>query len=298
MVSFVAAPALTVTGELVLAVLVPSVMSLAVTVCPPAVLSVTLAVRAPAVIAPLAGKVALESLEVMPTVCVTVLTRFQFASAALTVTLNAVPVGWEVGVPVFPVMLPGAAVSPGTNTCSFSNAPTLTVIDGLVLEILVPLVTSPAVSVRVPAVLKVTLKVCVPPTNAVLTGSPALASVEVNATVSVAVVATFQFASTALTVTLNGVPAVRAVGVPVLPVVVPGAAVSPGIRICSLVNAPELTVMEGLVLAVLVPSVISVAVIVQLPAVLLVRLKLFVPATNAALAGRRSLGSVQVMPTV
>src|SRR5438552_9663521 len=137
MVSFVAAPALTVTGELVLAVLVPSVMSLAVTVCPPAVLSVTLAVRAPAVNAPLAGSVALESLEVMPTVCVTVLTRFQFASTALTVTLNAVPVGWEVGVPVLPVTLPGAAVSPGTSTCSLTNAPTLTVMDGLVLEVLV-----------------------------------------------------------------------------------------------------------------------------------------------------------------
>src|SRR5438034_930837 len=88
----------------------------------------------------------------------------------------------------------------------------------------------------------------------------------------------FQSASTDLMVTLNGVLAVWAVGVPVLPVVVPGAAASPGIRTSSLVNALALTVMDGLVLAVLVPSVISVAVTVQLPAVLLVRLKFPVPA--------------------
>ena len=91
-VSLFAAPALTEIGELVLAILVPSVISVAVTVCAPAVLSVTLAVLVPEDKAPLTGSVALESLEVSPTVCV-LLTRFQFASTALTVTLNAVPVG-------------------------------------------------------------------------------------------------------------------------------------------------------------------------------------------------------------
>ena len=76
-------------------------------------------------------------------------------------------------------------------------------------------------------------------------------------------------------------PAVCAVGVPVLPVAVPGAAVSPGISNCSFVNAPTLTVVEGLVLAVLLPSVTSVAVTVALPAVLKVTLKVLVPATSA-----------------
>ena len=97
---------------------------------------------------------------------------------------------------------------------------------------------------------------------------------------------------------LKGIAAVWAVGVPVLPVALPGEAVSPGARICNFVNAPTLTVMAGLVLAVLVPSVRSVAVTVQLPTVLNVTLKVFVPATNAALAGRVALESLEVMPTV
>src|SRR6266540_3410745 len=295
--SLLAAPAFTVIAGLVLAVLVPSVMSEAVTVWEPVVLRVTLAVRVPADNAALAGSVALESLEVIPTVWV-LLTRFQFASTALAVTLNAVPEVWAAGVPLLPVALPGAAVSPGTSNCNFTNAPALTVIDGLVLAVLLESVRSVAVTVRLPTVFMVTLKVCVPATRAALAGSAALASEEVIPTVSVAVVTVFQLASTALSVALIGVPAVCAVGAPVLPVLLPGAAVSPGTKICSLVKAPTLKVMSGLVFAVLVPSVMSVAVTVQLPAVLLVRLKLFVPATSAALAGSTSLGSVQVIPPV
>src|SRR2546425_3642553 len=107
-------------------------MSLVVTVCEPIVLSVTLAVLEPADNAPLAGKVALASLDVIPTVCV-LLTRFQFASTELTVTLKALPAVWAVGVPVLPVAVPGAAVSPGTSTCNFTNAPVFTVTEGLVL---------------------------------------------------------------------------------------------------------------------------------------------------------------------
>src|SRR5439155_23016924 len=110
----------------VLAVLVPAELSLAVSVCVPAVLSVTLTVRVPADNAPLTGKLALESLEVMPTVWL-LLTRFQYASTALTVALKAVPAPWAVGVPVLPVAVPGAAVSPGTSNCIFTNAPALTV---------------------------------------------------------------------------------------------------------------------------------------------------------------------------
>src|SRR6266536_4329099 len=115
---------------LVLAVFVLSVMSLAVCVCEPPVLSVTLTVRVPADNAPLAGQVALESVEVMPTVWV-LPTRFQLASTALTVTLNAVPAARAVGVPLLPVAVPGAAVSPGTSNCNFTNAAAFTVIEGM-----------------------------------------------------------------------------------------------------------------------------------------------------------------------
>ena len=82
----------------------------------------------------------------------------------------------------------------------------------------------------------------------VFAGNVAFRSEEVIPITSVALVTTFQFASTALTVTLNAVPAVRVVGVPVLPVAVPGVAVSPGARSCNLAKVPGLTMIEGLVL--------------------------------------------------
>src|SRR5437763_6209849 len=110
---------------------------------------------------------------------------------------------------------------------------------------------------------------------------------------------TFQLASTALTTIplVIAVPAVWAVGVAaVLPVAVPGAATSPGNRICSLVTAPGLTVMGGLVLEVLAPSVMVVAVTVQLPTGLKVNEKVLVPEASAVLAGCVSFGSVVVMP--
>ena len=75
--------------------------------------------------------------------------------------------------------------------------------------------------------MSVTLKVLVPLTSAAFAGGVAFGSLELIAMVSL-VFTTFQFASTALTVTLNAVPAVWAVTVPVLPLAVPGAAVSPG----------------------------------------------------------------------
>ena len=108
----------------------------------------------------------------------------------------------------------------------------------------------------------------------------------------------FQFASTALTVTENDVPAGVAEGVPVLPDALPGEAVSPGRRSWSLLNAPALTVIEGEVFAVFVPSLMSVAVRVGVPEVLSVTLKVCVPATSAAFAGSAAFVSVEVIPTV
>src|SRR5437899_12465503 len=146
---------------------------------------------------------------------------------------------------------------------------------GLVLTVIAGRVTSDAVTVALPAVFRVTLRVFVPLTRAELAGKLALASLELIATVSL-VLTTFQLASTALTVTLKAVPAVCAVGVPVLPLAVPGAALSPGSSSCNLVQAPAVTVIAGLELDVVVASPGSMAVIVGLPAVLRVTLKLCV----------------------
>src|SRR5438128_1385419 len=129
--------------------------------------------------AALAGKAALASLEAMATVSF-VLTRFQLASTLLTVTLNPVPAVCAVGVPVLPMAVAGAAVSPGANNCNFTNAPGLTVMDGLVLEFLRPSVMSVAVSVALPPDLRVTLNVCVPADSAALPGKVALASLDVR----------------------------------------------------------------------------------------------------------------------
>jgi hypothetical protein len=113
---------------------------------------VTLNVCVPAANAAFAGNVAAVSLEVMLTVSVIVLSRFQFASTALTVTLKAPPTFCPMGVPVFPEAVPGAAVSPGINNWSFVKAPGLTVTEGLVFATMPECVTSEAVSVAVPAV--------------------------------------------------------------------------------------------------------------------------------------------------
>src|SRR6266581_480041 len=233
MTSRLGAPPPTVIAGLVLGVLEGWLTSEAVTVLPPeggvpAVLSVTLEVFVPATNAALAGKMALVSEELIPTVSAMVLTRFQFTSTALTVTLKGVPAACALGAPLLPPGVPGMAVSPGTNNCSLVKAPALTVTDGLVLAILVPSVTSVAVTIQLPAVFRVRLNNPVPLSSGPLAGKLALLSDEVRPTVSVALVTRFQLASTPFTVTLKAVPAVCAVGAPLLPVGVPGAAVSPG----------------------------------------------------------------------
>ena len=96
-------------------------------------------------------------------------TAFQLASTALAVTLKAVPVDCAVGVPVLPVAVPGAAVSPGARICSLANGPTATVMLGEVFAVLVPSVMSLAVRVFVPTLRNVTLKVIVPPLRALTT---------------------------------------------------------------------------------------------------------------------------------
>src|SRR5207247_8019863 len=112
----------------------------------------------------------------------------------------------------------------------------------------------PATNVRFPAVAPLSLAIT------------AFVSVVLIVTLGPALGTMFQLASTALTTMplTIAVPAVCAVGVAaVLPVAVPGAATSPGRRICSLFTAPGLTVMGGLVLELVAPSVLFVAVAVQ-----------------------------------
>ena len=106
-----------------------------------------------------------------------------------------------------PVSVPGAAVSPGSRSCSLLKRAALTEMDGLVLLVSAGWVTSEPVNVELPAVFKVTAKTFAPLTRDALPGKTALGSDEVRATVSL-VLTTFQFESTALTVMLKGVPAV------------------------------------------------------------------------------------------
>src|SRR6266699_3477973 len=212
---------------LVLGVLEGWLTSEAVTEALPAVLRVTLKPLVPLISAALPGKAAFESLEAMATVSL-VLQTFHHGSVALTVTLKGVPAACALGVPALPLIVPGMAVSPGTNNCSFAKRAGLTVTDGLVLAILVPSVTSVAVTIQLPAVFRVRLRNPVPLSSGPLAGKLALLSDDVGPTVSVAFVTRFQLASTPFTVTLKAVPAVCAVGAPLLPVALPGEALSPG----------------------------------------------------------------------
>ncbi len=202
--------------------------------------SVTLSVLVPPTRLASAARVGLGSFEARWTSSV-VETGFQFASTEFTVTLNGVPEVCAVGEPVLPLAVPGAAVSPGRRICSFEAAAALTVRFELVFGLLAPLVASLAVIVAVPIAFRsvIVLKVTVPALSAASAGSVGFGSFETRCTVSVEVTG-FQFASTALTTTpLKEVPAVCAVTAPLLPVAVPGAAVSPGRRICSFANGPR-----------------------------------------------------------
>src|SRR5262249_53145166 len=99
----------------------------------------------------------------------------------------------------------------------------LTAMAGLVLGVLLPSVRSLAVSVKLPAVLKKTIRLMEPADRAVAGGRVAVASLELSPTVSFTVLTRFQKESTALTVTPKPVATIWPLGVPVLPLTVPGA---------------------------------------------------------------------------
>ncbi len=126
-VSRVLAPGLTVIDGLVFGVFDGCVRSEAVSVWLGAVFRVMLNSFVPAtrelVTATAAGSLGAIFIE-----SVTVFTRFQLASTALTVALKAVPAFCVAGVPVLPFAVPGAAISPGASNCSLVKAATLTVV--------------------------------------------------------------------------------------------------------------------------------------------------------------------------
>ena len=136
----------------------------------------------------------------------------------------------------------------------------LTAINGLVL-VLAASALSVAVTELLLAVLRVTLNVCVPALNAASTGNVAARSDDVMRMASEIELRKFQFASTALTVTVKGTPSVSGVGVPVFPLSVPGAAASPGTSNCTFANAPALTAKLELATPATVPSVAASAVV-------------------------------------
>src|SRR5258708_30441327 len=172
-------------------------MSVAVGTQFPAVLLVIAKVSVPPDNAVLAGNTSLGSVAVRPTVCV-LLTTFQSESTALIVTLKEAPAVWALGAPVLPVEVPGAAISPGSNICNLTKLLPLTGIEVLVLAVIPAWVTSLALTVELGAVLRVTLKLRVPPAKAASDGKAAFVSLEVMCTVSF-VLRRFQFTSTALT---------------------------------------------------------------------------------------------------
>ena len=108
----------------------------------------------------------------------------------------------------------------------------------------------------------------------------------------------FQLASTAWTVTLKALPAVSAPGVPVLPKVLPGAAVSPGTSNCSLAKIPALAVTAELVSGAKPAWVTSLAVTVQLPTVLSVTLLVRAPGYQRDITGKAALASLEVVATM
>src|SRR5262245_32149263 len=93
-------------------------------------------------------------------------------------------------------------------------------------------VTSDAVIVLDPIELSVTGNCLGPATNAALAGNTACASLEAIVTTSATEPTIFQLSSTAFTVALNGTAGTWVLGVPVLPIGVPGVALSPGTSIC------------------------------------------------------------------
>jgi hypothetical protein len=175
-------------------VIVLLTMSVTVTVCVPEVAKVTLKAPTPFVIVEFAGRIADGSVELKWTVPLYPVTVLPNASSAVTVTLSGVP-----------IVALGAA---NTAKCVTADAATETCATPVTLALPV----SVTEIVCEPEVLIVTLKVRAPFVKVVFAGKVASESLEVKWTVPLYPVTVLPDASSAVTVTLNGVPAVALVG--------------------------------------------------------------------------------------
>jgi hypothetical protein len=199
----------TVTAALVFAVSEVPDATVAVTVGVPEVHRVTAYDFVPDDSAALEGKVAAESEDVIAIVCVADDTKFQFASTAFTVALKEVPAVCAVGVPVLPEEVPGAAVSPGSSTCSFDATAALIVKAADVPVSVLPVLVAVTVCDE-PARISVSeVDARTPAVNADVVPLPALNSeVDVRSTVPVKLSTVRLPESCAVTMTLKEVPAV------------------------------------------------------------------------------------------
>src|SRR5262249_23805497 len=274
---------LTAITGLVFGVLLPSLRSAAVIVKLPLALKENVRFVVPAASAVAGGRVAVVSVELRPTVSLTVFTRFHCESTALIVTGKEPATVWPLAVPVFALTVPGAATSPGTSNWSLLNGPVLTTrFPEVTLVKLVAVKLSVMVSARLyerlakvanpltVVAVRVPCKVAVPMPRATVITRPLSVATRLPPA-----------SSTRITgCCANGIPAV---------------AVAEGwVWSVSLRGVPPPTVMVGLVLAVLLPSVRSLVVRVWLPTVLRVTLNVLVPETRAALAGNVALLSEEV----
>src|SRR6266850_7748546 len=137
----------------------------------------------------------------------TVLTRFQFASTAFTVIVNGALAVSADGVPVLPVPVPGAAVSPGTRSCSLVNGPGFTS-KPLLVPVSLPPVRVAVIVLLVPASATVTLWVRKPTENTPDVDGLIVPAVVLRLTVLVKLVTVLLFWSCAAITILKDVPAV------------------------------------------------------------------------------------------
>ena len=254
--NLVAAPADTVIAEEVEVIEFP----VAVRVKDPAVFRVTLNVFVPATNAAAAGIAPSGSFEVRVTVLVFVLTALPKTSCAVTATENAVP----------ETAVEGSVVNPYLET-----APAVTLMEAEVI-VRVPAV---AVSVLVPEVFRVAVKVPTPFVRVAEAGRVAEASLEVMVTEFEKLVTVLLLESFAVTVNVRAFPAVAEPGTPVR---------------TNWVATPPETVIAAVVTD-LVPSV---AEIVLLPDEFKVKVKVPNPLVRVDAEGSAALGSVDENETV
>src|SRR5678816_2620575 len=135
---------------------------------------------------------------------------------------------WSVAVPPRPVTVPGAGISPGARIRTRAKEPPAMFTGLEVLGWIVAFTESRAVIVCAPLLWRRTGIRHWPLMSTVSDGIHAKVSVEVSTIRSFTPETRFQYWSTARTVIVNGLPAIWLVGVPLLPVVVPPIACSPG----------------------------------------------------------------------